>query len=205
MAPPSAAMRPAAAMSHSDRPRHWTKAPKRPLPTHARPSAALPMERGTRTALRTASSRRAKPLGGRAMEMTPSTRSPSKARDGPAVQLRALAEHGAEQVAAHRVHHRAHGRPATHDQRHAGAEVGDAGRVVDRAVEGVDDPDAVARIHRARWRRSHRRDPLPRATAEWPDSSARMWSSGKRPPDGRDDRRPRTGGRPRSRRPGRSS
>ena len=43
-------------MSHRDNPRHCTKASKRPLPTQARPSAALPMERVTRTALRTASS-----------------------------------------------------------------------------------------------------------------------------------------------------
>ena len=147
VAPPSAAMRPAAAMSQSDRPRHWTKASNRPLPTHARPSAALPMERGTRTALRTASSRRAKPLGGRAMEMTLSPRSPSKAwmalavhawRPGPRTALNRSPRIGSMTTPTVG--------SAADDQRHAGAEVGDAGGVVDRAVQWVDDPDPVARI-----------------------------------------------------------
>ena len=65
-------------------------------PTVARPTPGraprCPWNAVTRTALRTASSRRANPSGGSAREMTPSTRSPSGCVDGLAVQPCALAQ-----------------------------------------------------------------------------------------------------------------
>ena len=149
VAPPSAAMSPAAAMSHNDNPPHWMKASNRPLATHDMPSAELPIDRVTRTALRTASSRFANPVPGNAIEMTPSTSSRRDAWMGWSPSPGAPAEHGAEQVLAHRIEDHADGRPATDHEGHAGAEVGDARGVVDGAVKRIDDPDAVGDVEGA--------------------------------------------------------
>ena len=73
VAPPRSAMRPAAAMSHAERPPAWMNASNRPLATYASASAAEPMLRDTRIALRVARTRPATPRPDSASEATRSS------------------------------------------------------------------------------------------------------------------------------------
>ena len=118
----------------------------------------------------------------------------SEARIGRPLRVAGPSTRRGERLVPGRVEDDPDRRPAVDDQPDRDAEDRDAVGVVDGAVERVDDPDpATPRGGRlARHRRDARRSPRP--------GSRRPGSA----PGSRRGSAPRTGGRPRSRRPGRS-
>ena len=149
VAPPRSAMRPAAATSQADSPPCWMNASNRPLATYARASAAEPIERGMRIALRTFRARvaAARPLSD--IEMTKSDScSLSEAVTAWLPAERPTAgrpvDRRRERLVAGRVEDDADGRRAVDDEADRDAEERDAVGVVHGAVERVDDPDPAA-------------------------------------------------------------
>ena len=159
-APPRSAISPAAATSQADMPPDCRNASNRPFATYASASAAEPVLRDARTARRTARPRVATARPPRASETTQSVSRPcADAWTTRSPEHRRPVGGRPERLAAHRVVDGADGRAAVDHEPHRDAEVRDAVRVVDGAVERVDDPGP------ARWRGPARHRPAARRVA----------------------------------------